>query len=306
MKLLNRLSFAATATVLSLAALTLGLSGNAYAACFVYNQNGFSTSATPVFNNICGVPEGIGNESSFVRIRKDLNGDDTNNTVNPAYTVGTLTSSCKTGTKYDVWNYLHNNAYTQDNNNGTGSAVAHDVMSTMTAPINTTSTSFKFGDTVTANNALPVSDQVNLNCGSDKVTLKLVPNSIHIFSSPYGSNWLNLPNNTLNSPLKLGSPVMGSGDMWGCWNYRIVVVYQVTVASVTTTTTPKTPTTTTTPKTPTTPTKTTSTPTSSLPQPTRLVNTGPGTTSTVTAFALVTVAGAIIHRLYAIRRLKRS
>ena len=92
MKLFRKLGLATAALVLSVTSLTIALSGTAFADCFQYNQNGFTTSATPIFNNICGVP-GIGNESNFVRIRKDLTGDDTDNsTNNPSYTIGTLTS----------------------------------------------------------------------------------------------------------------------------------------------------------------------------------------------------------------------
>lgn len=284
MSIFKKLFITGAATVLGVSAMFFGLSGSAFADCYVYNQNGFNTSATPVFNNICGVPEGIGNESDFVRIRQNTNGDDTDNTDNSAYTVGTLTSQCTTGTKYDVWNYLHNDAYSQDNDNGSGSAVAHDVISTMTAQYGTGS-NFQFGDTVTANNAESVSDAANLNCDGNTVTLTLVPGSVHIASTAYGSNWDNLPDTTINNPLKLGSPIIGSGDQWGCWNYRIVVVYQVTVAAKTTP--PTTPPPTTPPSTP----------------PQTLISTGASTDAIVAAFALVTVGSALGFRYVARRRL---
>jgi hypothetical protein len=252
MKLFSKLITAATATFVSLAALTMIVGGTANADClYQYNANGFTTSATPVFNSICGgVPEGINNETDFVRIRQNTNGDDTDNQNNSAYTVGSLTSACTTGTKYDIWNYLHNDAstnYNPDVNPTNPSAVAHDVQTALKAPIGTSGTSFTFGDTVTAkdmngNPVTPVSDSVILNCNGQPVTLSLVPSTVNVYSDPYG-NWEAVPNGdsyvtpTGNNPLTLGSTSaglssMGGGDMWGCWTYRIVVVYQVTVTAV--------------------------------------------------------------------------
>jgi hypothetical protein len=298
MSIFKRVLITGAATVLATSAMLLGMSGSVFADCFQYNQNGFQTSSTPVFNNICGVP-GVGNESDFVRIRQDVSGNDTNNNNNPAYTTGTLTSQCSSGTKYDVWNYLHNDAYSQDNSNGTGSAVAHNVVSTMTAPVGTKGTSFMFSDQVIASNAASVSDSANLNCSGNNVSLSLVPGTVNIFSAPYGSAWKNLPDATINNPLQLGSPNFGSGTMWGCWEYRMVVVYQVTVTSVTTppTTPPSTP-----PSTP--PTTPPSTPHTTPPS--TLVNTGPGTSGIVAAFTLVTIGAGLGFRRYTLRRMSQK
>lgn len=204
-------------------------------ACYQYNPNGFTTSQTPVFNDICGVPDNVNNESNFVRVRMDANGDDTDNTGNPGYTVGTLSATCQDGSKIDIWNYLHNDASSNFNDNGSGSAVAHNVQTSMTAPLGTTSSSFTFGDTVSASNAAAsVSDKATVNCGaSGQYKLSLVPGSVHVYSIPY-NQWQNMSDSSINSTVKLGSPVIASGDMWGCWNYRIVVVYQVQLTKVVT------------------------------------------------------------------------
>ncbi len=220
----------AGATVLGVtAAMLLSFGGVAQADCYQYNPNGFTTSSTPVFNNICGAPEGVNNESDFVRIRPDLDGnDEDNSTNNPAYTVGGINAACNTGDKFDIWNYLHNDASQDDNDNGAGSAVAHNVQTHMTAPLGTTSSSFNFGDTVTASNAASVTDSASLSCGGTQVKLSIVPGSVHIYSIPY-NGWENLSDSSVNSAVSLGSPSLGSGDMWGCWNYRMVIVYQVQV-----------------------------------------------------------------------------
>jgi hypothetical protein len=235
-KLLNKITITAAAAGM-FGAMLLSFGGVAQAACYQYNPNGFNTSSTPVFNNICGAPEGVGNESDFVRIRPDLDGnDEDNSTNNPAYTVGGINAACNTGDKFDVWNYLHNDASSDDNDNGAGTAVAHNVQTHMTAPLGTTNNNFTFGDTVTASNAATVTDSASLNCGSTQVKLSIVPGSVHIYSIPYAA-WENLPDSTINTPTKIGSTSAGassmtSGTMWGCWTYRIIIVYQVQVTAV--------------------------------------------------------------------------
>ncbi len=194
------------------------------------------TSATPVFNNFCNVPYSIGNEANFVRIRQDINGNVMDNINNPAYSNG-LTSNCATGTKFDIWNYLHNDAspnYNPDLNPSNPSAVAHNVKENLSASFGQ-NTQFSFSDTITASNATTVTDSTTLNCGNNKVQLSLVPGSVHIYSLQY--SWNSLPDGTINNgPVQVGSPALGSGDMWGCWNYRIVIVYQVEVTAIPTVT----------------------------------------------------------------------
>lgn len=233
MKIFNKITALSAMLVLATASVLVAFSGTASAACYQYNQNGFTTSSTPVFNNICGVPEGINNEANFVRIRQNVNGNDMNNNSNPAYSIGTLSATCNTGTKFDVWNYLHNDASSNDNPNtnpSNPSAVAKNVQEDLAAQFGVGS-HFNFSDTITASNAATVTDSASLNCGNQQVNLSIVPGSVHIYSAPYNS-WQNLPTNTVNGsganvPLTVGSPIMGSGQMWGCWNYRIVIVYQV-------------------------------------------------------------------------------
>lgn len=213
--------------------------------CFQYNTSGnFTTSATPVYNDICGDPTQIpsaqgpvtlGDESNFVRIRQDVSGDDTNYSANDALTTGTLNNACVTGSKFDVWTYIHNNAYTQDNDNGSGSAVAINPQLNISAPnLNTTNSSFPFTSTISANNAAAtVNDTATLNCDGQQVKLTLVPGSVHYTLDVASSGpWVSIPDTTVGSTTNIGNPtwpVPGQeGYQWGCYNYRIVVVYQVT------------------------------------------------------------------------------
>ncbi|HEY1645236.1 MAG TPA: hypothetical protein VGF75_02525, partial [Candidatus Saccharimonadales bacterium] len=188
----------------------------------------------------------LGNEPDFVRIRQSS----TNTTsptatqdeaADPAYSIGSISAACTPGQEFDVWNYLHNNAYTQDNDNGSGSAVATGVTGDLSVPLGTANagTTFNFGYTVSASNATTVSDSANLDCSND-VSLSLVPGSIHVLISPTGS-WQDLiPESTssLNTPIALGNPVWGSGSEWGCWDYRILITYEVEVTPVPPTQTP--------------------------------------------------------------------
>lgn len=226
MKLFHKLIIGGLSAIIALFVFAIIGLGHASAACVQYDANA-TTPTTPVFNNICGVPNGIGDEPDFVRVRKSTNGNNIDNINNPKYT-NVVTDDCKAGNKYDVWTYVHNNAVSAYNDNGAGSAVAHNTMLALSAALNATNTNFNFMSSVSASNATGVQDNATLNCGSHQVKLTLVPSTVHMYSQQF--NWQNLADGTVNSTTKIGSPTQGSGDLWGCWEYRIVVVYQVTVS----------------------------------------------------------------------------
>ena len=198
--------------------------GTVSAACVQYDANGTSTSKTPVFNQFCGVPNGVGNESDFVRVRQNATGNPTTGD-NAAY-VDTLNSTCAVGAKYDVRTYVHNGADPAYNTAGGASAIAHNVVVAQTAKLNQADKNFTFTSKVTASNAASVTDTAKLNCGKD-VVLKLVPTSVHVYSKTLG--WNGAPDSAVNGTLKVGSRVLGSGDQLGCWDDRIIVVYEVVV-----------------------------------------------------------------------------
>lgn len=207
-------------------ALIAGLGGgHVKAACSPYDPN--SSISTPVFNNFCGVPNGIGDEPDFVRVRQSSNGNVRDNQNNPAYT-NSVASACNAGDKFDVWTYVHNNAASGFNASGT--AIATNVTLSMTAPLGAPNTTFPFLSAISASNAAGAQDSATLNCGSKTVKLKLVPSSVDIYSQQY--NWNDLPDSAVNGVTRLGSPTLGSGEVYGCWEYRIVVVYQVQVEEI--------------------------------------------------------------------------
>jgi hypothetical protein len=229
MKFLSKLT-AGFSSLALIAALLFSFGGVASADCWQYTGQEMNTSTTPVFNNICGVPN-IGNESDFVRIRQSANGNPIDNTGNPGYTVGSLTKACNDGDKFDVWNYVHNDASPAFNDNGNGSAVAHNARIHMQAALGSTASSFNFTSTISASNAASVSDSVVLNCNGGPVTMTLTPSSVHIYNLQQG--WQGLPDGVMNTATPIGSPTQGSGNVWGCWEFRVVVVYQVTVKKTT-------------------------------------------------------------------------
>jgi len=255
MTLRNKIASLFGASAILLLTAMFGLSTTASADCiYQYNPNGFPTSSTPVFNKICGVPGGVGDESNFVRIRPDVTGNDEDNNSNPAYSIGTINSACNSGSKYDVWNYVHNDATQAENPDvGSGSAVSLGTYINMTAPINTTNDSFSFSGTVGNTGNLTgtagATSTTNmtpavLDCNGNRVQLSIVPGSVNEYSIPYGQ-WENNSQNgaALNTNLPIGSTNTGginSGTQWGCWTYRIVIVYQVQVTPIPVQTTPPT------------------------------------------------------------------
>jgi hypothetical protein len=196
------------------------------------------TTTTPAFNVFTNIPYGIGDESDFVRVRTST-GDPTNNGTNGErnnlYT-STLNEACNVGDMYDVRTYVHNGADPEFNNaDGSGSAVAHGVKLSMTAKLGVTDTAFPFSSTIVASNAASVTDSATLNC-SNSVRLELVPTSVKAYSKTLG--WVDASVDAVNGTIKIGSRSMNSGDVWGCWDERVTIVYTVKVVSVPTPPTP--------------------------------------------------------------------
>lgn len=213
----------------ALALAVVGVAGldKVSAAQIDYNNPNNQPIKNARFNAYTNVPAGIGNEADFVKLRKST-GDPTVNAAQSNF-IDPVNAACKVGEKFDIRTYVHNSANTEFNDNGNGSAVAHNVSVAMQAPLNTTSKQFKFTSSISASNASGVTDQGTLNC-SDEVRLKLVPKSVHVYSKFYG--WKGASDSAVNGNLKIGSRSVGSGDVWGCWEDRVVVVYVVEVVKV--------------------------------------------------------------------------
>lgn len=198
-----------------------GLTGIA-SAQVKYDPNGTPTTKTPVFNQFYDVPDGVGNEADFVRIKPQAG-------TNADY-ANSLNSACNVGDAYTVRTYIHNGADPSYNNNGAGSAVAHNVKVAMQAPLNSKFDTFMFNSVVTASNATKVADSATLNCNGKTVKLTLVPGSVQTYSKQLG--FQGAPDSAVNGSLGISSHVAGSGDVWACWPERVIVTYTVKVTSV--------------------------------------------------------------------------
>lgn len=185
----------------------------------------------PVFNTYTNVPFSVGNEADFVRVRPSTGSVTDNGTTgqrNSLY-VDTLSAACNVGDMYDVRTYIHNGADPDFNNNGSGTAVAHNTTVNMTAPLNQTGKNFTFTTTISASNAATVSDTGTLKCASN-VRLQLVPTSVKVYSKALG--WQSISDNAVNGSTKVGTHSLNSGDVWGCWDERVLVAYVVKVVEV--------------------------------------------------------------------------
>jgi plastocyanin len=208
----------------TMAAVIVAGVGHVSAAQIDYHNPNNQKIQTPRFNGYTNVPA-VGNEADFVRLRNST-GDPTVSATQSNF-IDPLNDDCKVGDKYDIRTYVHNIANDEFNGDGgNGSAVAHNVTVRMQAPLNTTDDRFTFTSNISASNAATVTDTGRLNCGQD-VRLKLVPQTVKVFSTNTG--WNSAPDSAVNGSLRIGSEQVGSGDVWGCWQHRVVVVYVVEV-----------------------------------------------------------------------------
>lgn len=222
MRIFNkRITKTITAVLVVTALVGLGMSNLADART-AYDPNGTPTSTTPIFNEFYNVPGSVGDEADFVRVRA-------NGGTNADY-ISTLNGACNVNDKYDVRTYVHNGADPNYNNGGSGTAVAHDVVVAMQAELAKADSEFDFKSTISASNAASVSDTALLKCGTKNVKLNLVKNSVQTYSKPLG--FQTAPDSAVNGTLKIGSQVQGSGDVWGCWDDRVIITYTVVVEVV--------------------------------------------------------------------------
>ncbi|MGI9028276.1 MAG: hypothetical protein ACR2FM_05570 [Candidatus Saccharimonadales bacterium] len=255
-------------TLSALAITTLmasSLSGVATAAV-AYDPNGTPTAKTPIFNQFYNVPNGVGNEADFVRVKPKAG-------TNADY-VNAISAACAANEVYTVRTYVHNGADPAYNTQDNASAVARNTVLKMTAPLNTPAAQFEFKSTISASNAASLTDNGFVTCNAGKqVKLTLVPSSVQTYSKPL--NFQTAPDSAVNGSLKIGSRTQGSGEVFACWDDRVIVTYDVKVVEEIKTTPP--PATTTPPVTtpPATPTEAPKPPAAPPAPPATLPATGP-------------------------------
>jgi hypothetical protein len=183
-----------------------------------YTPNGMGTTSTPVFNDFYDVPNGVGDEADFVRVKPKSG-------TNADY-VNSLSDACKAGAAFTVRTYVHNGG-DPTFNEGTATAVARNTVVGMNVKtFNQVQKNFEFTSTISASNAASMTDKAELKC-ADNVILKLVPSSVQTYSKPIG--FKTVPDSSVNGTLKIGSRVQGSGDVYACWDDRVIIVYEVVV-----------------------------------------------------------------------------
>jgi hypothetical protein len=204
-------------TFLALLLTTLTLALGSASARTQYSPGGMGTSTTPIFNEFYDVP-GVGDEADFVRVKPKAGGND-------AY-VNSLSDACVTGSTFNVRTYVHNGA---DPNYNNSTAVAKQVAVAMNAQLGQEKKEFTFTSTISAKDMASMTDSATLKC-ADNVKLTLVPSSVQVYSKPLGFN--TVADSSVNGSLSIGSRVLGSGDVYACWDDRVIVVYEVKVEKV--------------------------------------------------------------------------
>jgi hypothetical protein len=233
---------------------------SSFASALPYTGSTTDASPVPAFNVFSATPGNplpdpapSDSEANFLEARVPDTANPDNDNTTP-YVENSLSTACTNNELIQMRVYVHNGADAADNDNGTGPSIAHGTLLQVSLPSNE-STSLETSAQISANNAATVNDGFTINCtGGKAVELQYVAGSAQQFS--FGTNAVtSLPDSVVTT----GSPIESqnvSGDMWACWQERVLVL--LTVEVVVPTTPP-----TTTVVTPTTPPKT-------------LVNTGPG------------------------------
>lgn len=211
MNTIKRIATAATTTMLALAASAIVFGGTAKALPWSSSTTGLDH---PGFNVFTGVP-GVGDESDFVRGRVSGSSNDFTDPVNDA---------CATGTQFSVRVYVHNAANQSLNNNGSGSGVAHDTKVKVNVP---GSTANKITGTISASNAATVSDTFGINCAGGATELSYVNGSAA--QQRMDGSTAALSDNIVTTGAKIGTKDV-NGDVWGCFEQRVVVYLKVKVA----------------------------------------------------------------------------
>lgn len=171
----------------------------------------------PGFNVFTGVPD-VGNESDFLRGRVSGSTADFTDPVNDA---------CVSGTQYSVRVYVHNGANQTLNNNGTGPGVAHDTKVKVSVPDTTAS---NLSGTISASNAASVTDTLGIHCSNGKtMALSYVAGSA--IEQRMDGSTSPLSDSIVSNGALIGSHDI-NGDVWGCFEQRVLVFLKVQVKEV--------------------------------------------------------------------------
>ena len=185
-----------------------------------YDAARTNASPVPAFNVFTGVPDGVGDESDFLRARETK--------VATAPYVDPLSATCKDGEKIQMRVYIHNGASTQGNNNGNGPSVAKDVRVKVDLPAAAAAT-FSPTATISASNAVTVNDNTTINCNGKKVKLNYVAGSAA--QSSKGTGRVALGDEIVTNGVAIRGQAT-AGSVYGCWDETVYVVLTVVVEEI--------------------------------------------------------------------------
>lgn len=210
-KIFKRTTGIAAAILLTLATSMVAFTGTTSAIPYTPGATG---TDHPSFNNFTGVP-GYGDEHDFVTGRVSGSSAGFTDPVNDV---------CTSGTQYSVRVYVHNNANQTLNNNGSGPGVAHNTKVKVSVP---DTTSGNIRGTISASNASSVSDNLTIRCSNGKtMTMSYVAGSAIQQKMNGSTQQLSDSIVTSGAPIGTQSP---NGDMWGCFDQRVLVFLKVQI-----------------------------------------------------------------------------
>lgn len=184
-----------------------------------------STPASPVpaFNVYTGVDQGVGNESDFLRSRVPTS----NNDISTPY-VDPLNTACTDGKEIEMRVYVHNGSSTSGNENGTGRSIAHNSKVKVTLPVGESATPTSSA-TISSSNAGSVSGTTTINCNGKAVKLTYKSGSASAYS--IGTGEVMVSDSLVSTGAAISSRGV-AGDVWGCWDERVYVIFTVKVEVV--------------------------------------------------------------------------
>lgn len=172
---------------------------------------------SPQFNAYTGVPS-EGDESDFFRGKVAGNTSPSTNIVD---------STCETGKQFTLRVYVHNGASQYQNGNGDGPSVAKNTKLKVNLKNANAQSSFNPEATISASNAASVNDSMTIRCSDGKVVKLSYVNGTAAQYTRTGSKPIDgAALFTTGAPIGTDQP---DGNVWGCWEQRVYVTFNVEV-----------------------------------------------------------------------------
>lgn len=191
------------------------------ASALPYTGDSTAPSPVPAFNIYTGNVPQQGDETDFLRGKAV---GDTADSVND------VASTCENGKRFSLRVYVHNGASQYKNDNGNGPSVAKNSKVKINLDNSSSKTAFRPQATLSASNAASVSDDMTITCTNGKtVKLSYVAGTAQQYNTASGVQ--NLSDSIVTTGASIGTKAP-NGDMWGCWDQRILVRLEVEVSVV--------------------------------------------------------------------------